>query len=244
MPARRLLILIALLVSLAACSLTQSSQVEPVPGDEPDLSDPLDNEEPGDTDAIDGEIEPPVPGDAAVGIDEDDLDAAPPPVDNPPLGDGDGLGPISPDDPGGIAIFLVSDADGRGHTPIACEQFLAPRGTGISFPNNVTEEIELALGELFIESDPALTNFWAGTVLMGVSMSGGVLNVELSGGYVPTGVCADAAAQAQLLMILFNNPEVQEALVRVDGQNLKQMLDATGLVTADARYTRADLPVR
>ncbi|NJL95796.1 MAG: hypothetical protein HC915_19720 [Anaerolineae bacterium] len=64
--------------------------------------------------------------------------------------------------------------------------------------------------------------------------------VNLTGSLVPGGVCVDAQVQAQLLLTIFQHPEVQSAVIFLEGRNLKQLLDASGLANAASAYRRSE----
>ena len=65
--------------------------------------------------------------------------------------------------------------------------------------------------------------------------------VALTGDISLAGVCADAPAEAQLLYTLFQYRAVNSVTIRIDGRNLKQMLDASGAIADHEPYRRDEL---
>lgn len=75
-----------------------------------------------------------------------------------------------------------------------------------------------------------------------VTVNNGHATITLSGQMILAGVCTDALMEDLLLINVFFVPQIQSAMITVDGRNVKQIFDASGLVQADAIYTRADVP--
>ncbi|MEQ8672078.1 MAG: hypothetical protein RLP44_08070 [Aggregatilineales bacterium] len=142
---------------------------------------------------------------------------------------------------GNITYFLVGDTNTGGAIPIGCEQFAIPQATDTEI-TDTPRDIRTGLEALFSAESGDLTNFWTGTTITELTLPAGGLRLQLIGGYAPTGVCADAAAEAQLLLIVFSNEQLQQAFITLNGRNMKQVFDASGLVEAGATYTREDVP--
>lgn len=156
----------------------------------------------------------------------------------PIRGDGPGTGP----GPAGNSVpyFLISDTADETATQVGCGQYAIPRPSGIPISTDAVTIVQSGLNALFADPGTAGQNFWTGASLQAITLNNGLLTVDIQGGYKPVGVCADAAAQAQLLMIVFNTGNVDRALVRINGQNMKQLLDATGLAGPNDTYLRTD----
>ncbi len=74
-----------------------------------------------------------------------------------------------------------------------------------------------------------------------VTVDNGHATIVLSGQMLLSGVCMDALMEDLLLINVFFVPQIQSAMITLDGRNVKQIFDASGLVPADAIYTRADI---
>lgn len=120
--------------------------------------------------------------------------------------------------------------------------------TGSPSTGDVASDLRFALGAMLAyrpsPSETGLDNAFesSGLTVQSVAVNGDRAIVAFAGSLSSGGVCADARITAQLVLTLFHSPAINSAIVTVDGQNLKQMLDASGQVTADAIYTRADIP--
>ena len=120
--------------------------------------------------------------------------------------------------------------------------------TGSPTSGDVAADLRFALGAMLAyraaTSTSGLENAFEASSLtvQSVAVNGDRAVVAFAGSLSSAGVCADARLTAQLVLTLFHPAAINSAIVTVDGQNLKQMLDVSGLLNADALYTRADLP--
>lgn len=73
-----------------------------------------------------------------------------------------------------------------------------------------------------------------------VAVSADTVRVDLTGTLRSVGACWDARVTGQLLFTIFQFSAINNALIRVDGRNLKQMFDASGAVSSAEPYRRAD----
>lgn len=132
----------------------------------------------------------------------------------------------------GDGIVLVSsnslgNSDLAGNLQIALNSLFAAKGTDYAQGYiNHFETFGLQARHVDIVSDTAV--------------------IELQGDLLLSGVCADAAMQSQILLTIFQYPEINNAQIFISNSanqrsNLKQLFDASGMVTQDALYTRADI---
>jgi heat shock protein HslJ/LysM repeat protein len=79
----------------------------------------------------------------------------------------------------------------------------------------------------------------ADLTVQSVTVDGDTATIELTGTLLPVGSCADAQMQAQILLTVFQYPGVNSVLITVDGKNVKQLFDVSGMVGDDQAYERS-----
>lgn len=158
-----------------------------------------------------------------------------------------GSGPLlsDPNDPGGLAYFVVSTTPEVGSPQVGCETYLVPISSGIPF-TNTTDDIRATVTAMF-NAPEQLTrgiNHWGGRGLTvkTIALNEGLLLLDIGGEISLVGACVDAAMEGQLVLLAFNNSDVQQAFITIEGRNMKQIFDASGEVDATAAYTREDMP--
>jgi hypothetical protein len=159
---------------------------------------------------------------------------------------------VSVNNPNAINYYVLLPGDnGANGTPVSCEDSAVGITTGQEWTPDVANNLEVALRSLMNNPNPTVngqpyTNYWAGRDIRvdSVEVTGDAATIALSS---PTqqillsGVCYDGALQSQLLMTVFQNQALASAYITYNGQNVRQMFDASGLVTASEPYTRAAL---
>jgi|GEM_PF-5126405 len=131
---------------------------------------------------------------------------------------------------------------------VGCETYLTPYETGTPRSDNPEDDIRTALTMLFNLQDEGLRserNYWNeyGLTVGDVSISNGRAEVEILGeGFLLGGTCSDPEIIDQMLFVVFADPSVQTAFITVDGENLAQFSDMSGLSGADATFSRDRLP--
>lgn len=147
-----------------------------------------------------------------------------------------------------VVFFVVSEEERIEVRRVGCDSFIVPRTTGVNRVNDEAANIRVALEGLLTMSTADInqegqTNILADQNLSvsSVAIEGDVAVVDLRGTMMLVGVCQDAVFTAQILHTIFENSSVNSAQVMVEGQNLKQIMDASGLVMPeDSVYTRAE----
>lgn len=146
-------------------------------------------------------------------------------------------------------FYLVAPGDGGlSGPPVGCGDSVVPVSRARPRSGVLAEDIRASLEELFaIEQttygQSGLIHTFPGSeiAVTGVALNDLTLAVTLSGDIPLAGVCADPLIEAQILYTLFEYQDFESALIIVDGQNLRQLMDQSGTVTADALYLRQEL---
>lgn len=142
-----------------------------------------------------------------------------------------------------VHYYVVSETSADGAIPIGCDQFAVPQDVDVAYTGQPQRDVRAALEALFSAESDSYTNYWNGATITELTIGGGGMRLQLIGGYQPTGVCADAAAEAQIVLAVFNNSDAPAAFITLNGTNMKQVFDGSGLVEAGATYTRDNVPV-
>lgn len=148
-----------------------------------------------------------------------------------------------------VNFYLISSAEsGQPGQQLGCGDTAAIASTIISGDSDLATTVQGALNGLFAARNAdyaslGYVNYFDGMGLAAntLTINGDLATIELSGDLILTGVCSDAAMQGQLLLTIFQYPELNNALIRLNGQNLKQFFDMSGTATEDALYTRGEL---
>lgn len=168
------------------------------------------------------------------------------PPNQPTTGDAQGSVPPSG---AGVMFFVVAEA-ANGPNSFGCGDSLVGVPTGAELVvGDPAANITTALNALLSIKTPTVGQSGLTTALAGSELTvqgvvvapDGLATVNLSGNLSLSGVCADARVKYQLLATIFASPAVNRALVLVNGQNLAQMLDMSGMAGADTTFTRADI---
>jgi LysM repeat protein len=143
-----------------------------------------------------------------------------------------------------VVYWLQTNTRSPGSVVVACESIIAPTQSTTARTNDAATNIRNSLNALFTTGS-STNNLWAGQGLsvQSVTVTNGRANIAITGGLSLTGACADGVMEAQFLLSVFGEAQVQSAYVTVDGQNLVQTFDMSGLEPADAVFTPADVPV-
>ncbi|MCU0497875.1 MAG: GerMN domain-containing protein [Anaerolineae bacterium] len=144
--------------------------------------------------------------------------------------------------------FYAIHTDQTQGTPIGCDQAAVMIDSALVQTGQLSEDLRLALIALFttpLENFPDYRNAWThrGISLDGVTITGdqAVIALRSDQALRLEGVCSDAALRAQLLLTVFQFSPLQSALITYNGENLKQLMDASGIINETDRFTRADL---
>jgi hypothetical protein len=162
--------------------------------------------------------------------------------------DPDPDGEIGEPDLPGLSWYVITETETG--LVVGCENYMTTIDTGIPRTGDVSQDVEATVNAMFganqafLEESVALTNFWGGGDFIAETQSfeGSRINLDITGDVVLTGACADAAMEAQMLLTIFDNNLVEEAYITINGENMKQIFDASGTITADEPYTVADVP--
>jgi LysM repeat protein len=150
-----------------------------------------------------------------------------------------------------VMYYIVGDSGGSDAVPVGCDSYLIPARTEGPAAPDAAGDIRASLNVLLNAASrqvgqSGLVNYWGGQglSLASVNVSGGRADIAISGNVSLSGVCSDAAMEAQILLSVFSVPGVDRAYITIGGRNMRQLFDASGLVGPDALYTRADIKTR
>lgn len=157
-------------------------------------------------------------------------------------------GEIGEPDIPGLSYYVATETETD--IIVGCDSYMTTIDTGIERTGNVSQDIETALNEMFtantafFEESVAITNFWGGGDFIAETntFEGSRVNLDISGELLLQGACSDAVMEAQLLLTIFDNNLVEEAYITINGENMKQIFDASGTVAEDTPYYVFDVP--
>ena len=143
-----------------------------------------------------------------------------------------------------IVYWIGSEVPENGFSiTVGCETYITQIDTGIARSASANTNIRAGLEALFNSPIGSYQNYWQGVSLRSASVdSNGFANIVINGDFLTPGHCGDPEIIAQLLLIIFAEPEVQSALITVNGTNLIQLTDMSGYSGADAVFTRDSIP--
>ena len=144
-----------------------------------------------------------------------------------------------------VVYWMQTPNRNTGSVLVACESIVSPIESSIPRISDAASNIRNSLNLLFTTASSA-NNQWAGQGLNVQSVTidnSGRANITVTGGLSLFGSCTDGVMLAQFLLSVFAESQVQSAYVTVDGQNMVQTFDMSGLEPADAVFTRADIPI-
>lgn len=135
-------------------------------------------------------------------------------------------------------LVLLND-NGASGIRFGCNDSAVPYNSGLELTGVVATDIQTSLTALFNATNipaPYTTALPRGLAVTNVTVSGDLATVALSGNLIPTGTCADARIQGQLLLTIFSYSGIQRALITLNGQNLRKLFDTSGLVGDNDPY--------
>jgi len=159
-------------------------------------------------------------------------------------------GPVAPKQtpsPQPIMIYLIiPEDDGRSGPPVGCgDSGVAVRRDRLA-TGSLERDIQASLEELFSirtmnygQSGYTHSLYSASLAVLGVAMDGDRALIRLGGTLPLIGLCADAQMEAQILLTIFQYPEISSAFVTLNGVNLRQVFDLSGTVGDDDQYSRS-----
>lgn len=74
-----------------------------------------------------------------------------------------------------------------------------------------------------------------------VTLTGSTIHIALQGDLPLQGACMDARSHAQILHTVFQYEGFDQALITLNGQNLKQIFNSSGLIPPEEIYDRSDV---
>nr|MCU0481239.1 GerMN domain-containing protein [Anaerolineae bacterium] len=87
------------------------------------------------------------------------------------------------------------------------------------------------------------TSLPTGLTVNNVTVAGNLATITLTGNLIAAGTCADARIQGQILLTVFGYSDISQALITINGQNMKKLFDTSGLVgTTDPYLANQWLP--
>lgn len=143
--------------------------------------------------------------------------------------------------------LIAPDDNGQSGPAVGCGDSAVFVTTGNPSSGDPATDLRFALGAMLAyrasASGSGLINAFEDSALtvQNVTVNGDYAEVALSGNLTLGGACAAPRIEAQILLTIFELPEIESALITVNGRNLKQALDASGL-QGPTTYTRAGLP--
>lgn len=160
---------------------------------------------------------------------------------------------VSPPDPPRssdelISIYLIiPNDDGASGIQVGCADSAISVWRDREKTGDTPTDLRASLEELFsihteIYGQSGLQHSLADTdvTVNNVSISGGVATIDLSGDFLLIGVCSDARMRAQIVLTIFQYDGINEALVRVNGNNLKQWFDMRGVTGDNEPFYRSE----
>lgn len=145
-----------------------------------------------------------------------------------------------------IQFYLIALEDTSG-TSVGCGDSIVAVNTGQSVEGSLQNDLRTALEALFALKEESYGQSGLVTSLHttnmqieSITVNGDSTIINMGGVFSLAGVCSDARMQAQILHTVFQFPEVNSAAIYINGQNMKQLFDASGLEVEDTPYTRAD----
>jgi hypothetical protein len=153
--------------------------------------------------------------------------------------------------PNQIQFYVLLPGDnGANGTPVSCEDSGVGLSTGRDWTPDLGENLTVALRNLMNTAEPSVdgrtfANYWGGRGINvdSVQVAADAATIELSSTdqeLILSGACYDGALQSQLLLTVFQNQAIASAYITYNGQNLKQLFDASGLVGNNDAYTRLE----
>lgn len=147
---------------------------------------------------------------------------------------------------GFIALTLASsNDDGQSGVLMGCDgsavQIATTRPATGDIEMDLRMTFEAMLGEEYRNpSSLGLNNTWGGfqITIDDVSVTDGVATIALSGDFIKIGVCGDALYEDQLRHNILMYPQIESALVTMNGENMRVIFDESGLVSSDAQFDR------
>lgn len=128
---------------------------------------------------------------------------------------------------------------------IGCQTYVSPIASSIPL-GSPADNIRNSLNLIFT-TQPRLgeRNVWADDLIIvadSVRIENNTAIVQLSGTMGLRGVCSDVEMEAQVLLAIFSESSVQNALIKVGDTNLRQFFDMSGRAEDDFLYTRDNIP--
>jgi hypothetical protein len=128
---------------------------------------------------------------------------------------------------------------------IGCQTYVSPiaSSTPLGSPE---DNIRNSLNLIFT-TQPRIgeRNVWADDLMIvadSVRIENNTAIVQLSGTMSLRGVCSDVEMEAQVLLAIFSEESVQNALIKVGDTNLRTFFDMSGQADEDFLYTRDNIP--
>lgn len=146
-------------------------------------------------------------------------------------------------------IFYAIATDGREGIDVGCGDTAVAVASGITPSGDTAADLLFALQALIdyrtATAAPGLSTALtiAGAPITTLAINDGLAVIEIDEPLTLVGVCGDARLEAQVLLTIFQFSDIERARISFGGVNLKQQLDLSGQTTADAVYTRDDVPV-
>lgn len=143
-------------------------------------------------------------------------------------------------------VYTYED-DGSG-LPSGCEGFIIEQSSDINYEDDVAENIRSSLEALFAYSPDETSDFVnylnQPLTVDSVTVEEGFATVEIGGTLMQVGTCVDGSIETQILLSVFHNPEVERAMILVNGENMKPQFDMSDMTPDDAEYSPADFRFR
>ncbi len=148
-----------------------------------------------------------------------------------------------------LMFYLVAPNDNGASGPmIGCQDSIVAVDTGQDATGSLATQMAASLAALFtIGSDTYGQSGFVDELnqsilaVRDINISATTVTINLTGSLKLSGICSDERQQAQILYTVFQYKGFQTALIKIGDKNMKQLFDASGLVTADATYSRSDV---
>ena len=146
-----------------------------------------------------------------------------------------------------IHINMILNGDnGTNGTLLGCGDSAVRVPTNRIATGDTQRDLQVSLEELFNPNEhnvrPAeLVNDWTNyeISIVDIKVDSGFALINLEGEFLRPGHCGDARLEGLLWHTILMYPEVTQAIVTLNGQNLNILFDESGLATHEASYYRS-----
>jgi hypothetical protein len=146
-------------------------------------------------------------------------------------------------------FYLIVEGDaGNSGPPVGCGDSAVAVWRDRTLTGSHLEDLRASLEELFSiksaeygDSGFVHSLYDSDLAVERVEFNGDTVEIDLTGTLRLLGTCADARMQSQILLTVFQFPGFMNAMITIEGRNMKQVFDLSGMVGPDDPYHREDV---